>query len=120
MQEEELTYKIRGAIFEVYRHLGHGFLESVYQKALVRELEMMGIGVNSEVPLTVTYKGQAVGEFRADIVVENKVLIELKAVKTLHPAAEAQVMNYLKATGYRVGLLVNFAKPKATIKRLVF
>jgi GxxExxY protein len=81
---------------------------------------MMGIGVNSEVPLTVTYKGQAVGEFRADIVVENKVLIELKAVKTLHPAAEAQVINYLKATGFRVGLLVNFAKPKATIKRLVF
>jgi GxxExxY protein len=120
MQEEELTYKIRGAIFEVYRQLGHGFLESVYQKALVHELEMLGIGTDSEVPLNVSYKGQVVGDFRADIVVESRVLIELKAVKTLHPAYEAQVINYLKATGFKVGLLVNFARPKATIKRLVF
>ncbi len=76
--------------------------------------------VASEVPLKVIYKDQMVGDFRADIVVENKVLVELKAVSALPPSAEAQVINYLKATGLKVGLLVNFARPKATIKRLVF
>lgn len=120
MYEKELTYKIRGAVFEVYRQLGHGFLESVYQKALIHELAITGMQVASEVPLRVIYKDQTVGEFRADIVVENKVLIELKAVSAIHPSAEAQVINYLKATGLKVGLLVNFARPKATIKRLVF
>lgn len=120
MHEEELTYRIRGAVFEVYRQLGHGFLESVYQKALIHELVTQGMCVAYEVPLNVAYKGKVVGEFRADIVVDSKVLIELKAVSQLHLAAEAQVINYLKATGFKVGLLVNFAWPKASIKRLVF
>ncbi|WP_163575249.1 GxxExxY protein [Halomonas faecis] len=120
MHEEELTYKIRGAVFEVYRQLGHGFLESVYQKALIHELSMSGIKAVAELPLSVVYKDHAVGEFRADIVVENKILLELKATSTVHPSAEAQVINYLKATGLKVGLLINFAWPKATVKRLVF
>lgn len=119
MYEQELTYKIRGAVYEVYRQLGHGFLESVYQKALMYELNCLGLLVESEVPLTVVYKGQTVGEYRADLIVENKVLLELKAQANLHTTADAQLVNYLKATDIKIGLLINFTHPKATIKRLV-
>ena len=118
MYEEELTYKIRGAIFEVYRQLGHGFLEVVYQKALLLELVARGLEVKYEVPLLVHYKGHEVGEFRADLTVENRVLLELKAQLSLHPSTEAQVINYLKATGLNLGLLINFSWPKASIKRI--
>ena len=82
------------------------------QKALVHELEMLGIGTESEVPLKVSYKGQVVGEFRADIVLENTVLIELKALRTLHPACEAQVINYLKAHDSRSDCLLISQGPK--------
>lgn len=119
MYEEELTYKIRGAVFEVYRNLGHGFLESVYQNALLYELRRLGLSVESEVPLSVVYKGQVVGEYRADLVVDNMVLLELKSQTMLHSTADAQLVNYLKATGIKIGLLINFTHPKATIKRLV-
>lgn len=119
MLEEELTYKIRGAIYEVYRTLSHGFLESVYQNALLFELSQQGLKASSEVPLPVIYKGQVVGDYRADIIVENKVVLELKAQKQLPVIAEAQLMNYLKATGIKIGLLVNFTHPKATIQRIV-
>ncbi|ART81792.1 GxxExxY protein [Oceanisphaera profunda] len=119
MYEEALTYKIRGAVFEVYRNLGHGFLESVYQNALLYELRHLGLSVESEVPLSVVYKGQVVGEYRADLVVDNMVLLELKSQTMLHSTADAQLVNYLKATGIKIGLLINFTHPKATIKRLV-
>lgn len=119
MYNEELTYKIRGAVFEVYRTLGAGFLEAVYQASLKRELSLQGLSVESEVPLQVHYKESLVGEYRADLIVENKVLLELKAQKELPKAAEAQVINYLKITNIKVGLLINFTYPKATVKRLV-
>ena len=118
MYEEELTYKIRGAVFEVYRQLGHGFLENVYQKALMHELKSLGLAVTYETPLTVYYKGYEIGEFRADLIVENKVLLELKAQANLHASAEAQVINYLKITNLNLGLLINFSWPKASVKRI--
>ncbi|MFD1007262.1 GxxExxY protein [Oceanisphaera ostreae] len=119
MYEEELTYKIRGAVFEVYRQLGSGFLEAVYQKALMHELIAQGLAVKCEPQLIVYYKNHEVGEYRADLIVEDKVLLELKAQTSLHHSSEAQVINYLKITGLKLGLLINFNWPKATIKRIV-
>ena len=120
MYEKELTYKIRGAIFEVYRTLGAGFLEKVYHQALVRELTLQGLEVKTELALPVYYKKALVGEYRADLIVQDSVLVEIKAQKNLSPAAEAQIINYLKTTGIKVGLLVNFTYPKATVKRIVY
>lgn len=119
LEAEELTYKIRGCIFEVSRQLGGGFLERVYENALLIELQNNGLNTESQQSLNVYYKNQIVGEYIADLIVENQVLIELKAVSTLSQVHEAQVLNYLKATNIKVGLLVNFTYPKATIKRLV-
>ncbi|GLR64675.1 GxxExxY protein [Marinospirillum insulare] len=120
MYEKDLVYKIQGAVFEVYRTLGAGFLEQVYQKALLAELKLVGLNAASEQGIDVFYKGEIVGEYRADIIVENRVLLELKAQQVLPVTAEPQLINYLKATGIKVGLLINFTHPKATIKRLVF
>jgi len=119
LEAEDLTYKIRGCIFEVYRQLGSGFLEKVYENALIIELRNNGLYVANQKPISVDYKGQIVGEYIADIIVENQVLIELKAVSNLSSAHEAQVLNYLKATNIKIGLLVNFTHPKAIIKRFV-
>lgn len=119
MLHEDLTYQIRGAVFEVYKQLGHGFLESVYQNALMHELELRGLKVIKEQPLNVIYKGQTVGNFRADLIVENQVLLELKAQAELPKSAEAQLINYLKITGIKIGLLINFTHPKATIQRII-
>ncbi len=119
MNIDELTYKINGAIFEVNKVLGSGFLEKVYENALLVEFRKMGLIAKSQVPINVTYKGERVGEYFADIVVEEKVIVELKAIKSLEKIHEAQILNYLKATKYKVGLLVNFTHPKAIIKRFV-
>ena len=119
MNINELTYQIRGAVFEVNRILGSGFLEKVYEKALIIELLVRGLRAESQVPIEVIYKGEVVGEYFADIVVEDQVIIELKAVEQLQKIHEAQLLNYLKATGYKIGLLVNFTHPKAEIKRFV-
>jgi len=119
MDINELTYQIRGAVFEVNRILGSGFLEKVYEKALIIELLVRGLRTESQVPIEVIYKGEVVGEYFADIVVEDQVIIELKAVEQLQKIHEAQLLNYLKATGYKMGLLVNFTHPKAEIKRFV-
>lgn len=119
LKDEELTYKIRGCVFEVYRHLGAGFLESVYQKALARELQQAGLTVASEVPVVIHYKGEPLAEHRLDLLVENSVIIELKAQKTLPLSAEPQLINYLKAAGKELGLLVNFSFPKAVVRRVV-
>ena len=116
---DELTYKINGAVFEVNRILGAGFLEKVYENALVLELKKQGLKVESQVPISVIYKGNVVGEYTADILVEDKVILELKAVDKIQKIYEAQLLNYLKATGIKIGLLVNFKHPKAEIKRLI-
>ena len=119
MNINELTYQINGAIFEVSRTLGAGFLEKVYENALMIELLKRGLKAESQVPIKVFYKEEAVGEYFADILVQNKVILELKAVENLSKLHEAQILNYLKATGIQVGLLVNFKHPKAEIKRMV-
>ena len=119
LAEEDLTFKIRGCVFEVFRELGAGYLEKVYQNALLIELHHAGLRAASQVPLVVHYKGQEVGHYIADIVVENKILLELKAIAALTREHEAQILNYLKATGLKVGLLINFSAPKAQVKRFV-
>lgn len=117
--EKDLVYAINACVFEVYRQLGHGFLEKVYENALVREFHSREIAVEAQVFFSVKYKGAIVGEYCADLVVDDRVIVEVKAVERLHPAHEAQILNYLKATGKKVGLLVNFSHPKATVKRFV-
>jgi GxxExxY protein len=119
MDINELTYQINGAIFEVNRVLGAGFLEKIYEKALLIELRERGLNAECQVPIKVNYKGEIVGDYFADIVVDNKVILELKSVDSLQKIHEAQLLNYLKATGFKIGLLVNFAHPKAEVKRFV-
>ena len=119
MDINELTYQINGAIFEVNKVLGVGFLEKIYENALLIELQDRGLNAASQVPIIVKYKDKEVGEYFADIVVENKVILELKAAESLEKIHEAQLLNYLKATDYKIGLLVNFTHPKAVIKRFV-
>jgi GxxExxY protein len=119
MDINQITYAINGAIFEVNRVLGPGFPEKVYENALLVELKKRGLQAESQAPIKVVYKEETVGEYFADILVEGTVVIELKTVETLDKVHEAQLLNYLKATGMQVGLLVNFKHPKAQIKRLV-
>ena len=119
MDINELTYAINGAIFEVNKILGPGFLEKVYENALLIELKNRGIKAESQAPIKVTYKDALVGDYIADLLVEDRVIVELKTVEKLEKIHEAQLLNYLKATGKRVGLLVNFKNKKADIKRLV-
>lgn len=119
MELDDLTYQINGAIYEVNRVLGSGFLEKVYQNALFHELRFRGLEVAQQVPISVNFKGIVVGDYVADIIVENKIIIELKAIDCLKKIHDAQILNYLKATGYRFGLLVNFSYPKAEIRRFV-
>jgi GxxExxY protein len=119
MDINEITYEINGAVFEINRVLGSGFLEKVYQNALMVELESRGLKAESQVPIKVLYKDNVVGEYIADILVEEKVIVELKTVKSLDRIHEAQLLNYLKATGIQIGLLINFTHPKAEIKRMV-
>lgn len=114
---EDLTEKILKACFEVSNELGNGFLESVYEKALLIVLTGMGLKVQSQIPLKVMFRGLTVGDFYPDIIVEDKVLLELKAAKALAPEHMAQVMNYLKATGIEVGFLVNFGNTKLEYRR---
>ena len=119
MEINDITYAINGAVFEVNKILGPGFLEKVYENALLFELKQQELIAETQVPVKVIYKQNVVGEYIADIFVEKKVIIELKTVKTIEKIHEAQLLNYLKATGIKVGLLVNFYHQKAEIKRLV-
>ena len=119
MDINDLTFKINGAIFEVNKILGAGFLEKVYENALLIEFSNIGLNAKSQVPISVKYKGEIVGEYFADIVVEDTIIVELKAIEALNKIHEAQLLNYLAATKYKVGLLVNFTHPKAVIKRYV-
>ncbi len=117
MLHADITSKIIEACFEVANELGSGFVESVYEKALIIALREKELKVERQVPLKVMFRGQCVGDFIADLVVEGKVLVELKAAKGLSPVHQAQVINYLNATGLDVALLVNFGKPKLEWKR---
>ncbi len=113
----ELTRSIIGCAFEVINELGAGFLESVYENAMLIALASAGHAVQSQQPVTVHFQGKPVGDFYADLLVEHKVIVELKAVKALAPEHEAQVINYLNATGIQVGLLINFGNPRLEFKR---
>ena len=108
MDVQELRYKITGAAMAVHRHFGPGYLEEVYKNALLIELKELGLACEKEVPIPVEYKGVRVGDYRADIIVEKCMILELKAVSALCAAHEAQLVNYLTATGIDDGLLINF------------
>jgi len=114
-------YEIQGAVFEVYREMGAGFLEAVYQECLERELAMRGIPYVAQPALGLCYKGESLKQqFLPGLICYDKIIVELKAVKEIAPEHQAQILNYLKATGMRLGLLVNFGcSPKATVKRFV-
>jgi GxxExxY protein len=118
-KHSELTEAIIGAFFAVYGALGYGFLEKVYVNALKLELEKRGLKGAREFPIVVRYLGQTVGEYYADLVVNDLVIVEVKATKALSQEHEAQLLNYLKATPYEVGLLLNFG-PKPEQKRRSF
>jgi GxxExxY protein len=119
LEYEHITEQIIGASFEVFRELGYGFLEKVYQRAMKVELELRGLNAELETVIQVKYKGQNVGDYRADIFVNDCVLVELKVAPSLDSRDQAQLLNELKATGIKVGLLINFGKQKAEFKRLV-
>lgn len=117
MNIEEVIKTIIQCAYNVRIHLSAGFLESVYQKALLIELQEKGIHADTETPINVYYKNQIVGEFRADIMVEGEIIIELKSVQHLLPIHEAQLVNYLTATHKDHGLLINFGGERIEIKR---
>ena len=117
LKHEEITKAIIGCAFEVINELGAGFLESVYEKALLLALRQKGLSAISQHPVKVMFRGECVGDFYADIFVEEKVIVELKTVKTIAPEHQAQIINYLNATGIEVGLLINFGNPKLEFKR---
>lgn len=115
---EELTYAIIGAAMEVHRLSGSGFIEAVYEAALAMKLRTRGIPFERQVAVQVRHKDVIIGDYRADFIVDGKIILELKAIKKLGEIEEAQLMNYLKATGIEVGLLLNFgAKSLETVRR---
>lgn len=117
-----LSQIVIGAAIEVHRTLGAGFLESVYEKALAVEFNIRGISYERQTPLSLRYKGSSVGEARLDYLVDERLIVELKAVESFHPIHQAQVINYLKASRHKLGLLINFNVTKLTdggIKRIV-
>ena len=118
---EEDAYRIRGSVFEVYREMGCGFLESVYQECLEKELRSQDIPFVSQQELKLAYKGETLEQtYKPDLICFNKIIVELKAVKEIADEHRAQLHNYLKATGLKLGLLVNFGHyPKATIERII-
>jgi GxxExxY protein len=118
MKSEDLTKRIIGCAFEVANTLGYGFLESVYENSMVVALNEAGIKVIQQKPMDVYFHKVEVGHFVADLLVENEIVVELKAVKEIAPEHKAQLINYLKASGKEVGLLINFGRPKIEYKRL--
>ena len=118
--EQELTQKILEGAFAVHNTLGCGFLEKVYSNALLFELRNMNLSCEHEVPFKVRYRETVVGDYCADLIVERRVLVELKACASLENVHEAQILNYLKASSIRVGLLLNFGKSKLQYRRFVW
>lgn len=119
MEINEITEQIIGCTYDVGKILGSGFVEKVYENALVLEMSKKGLKIDQHYPIKVLYDDQVVGEFVADILVEKRVLVELKAVKEFDNIHFAQCMNYLKASSLKICLLINFGKPKIDIKRIV-
>ena len=119
MKHQDLTAKIIECAYKVHNTLGFEFLEAVYQNALLIELLKVGLHAEKEKKIQVHYYNQLVGDYIADIIVENKIILELKSVKDLHPAHSAQLVNYLKATGIEIGLLINFGE-SVQVKRKIY
>ncbi|MGD0568093.1 MAG: GxxExxY protein [Candidatus Sulfotelmatobacter sp.] len=119
LKHRELTERIIGVFYDVYNELGHGFLECVYEQALGFALAQSGMKVERQIPVSVWFRSHQVGEFRADVLVEGKVLLELKAARAIDDAHERQLLNYLRATDVEVGLLLNFGV-KPQFRRLVY
>ena len=117
---KEITERIIGAAFEVYKHLGYGYREKVYQRSMQVELLRNGIAAELERPLVVRYKDVVVGDYDADLIVSDAVIVELEIAPQYDKRDEAQLLNELKATGMKVGLLINFGRYKVEFKRLVF
>ncbi len=115
----DLSATVIGAFYETYNALGFGFLESVYENAFAIQLELCGLQVERQRPILVRFRGNVVGEFRADFVIEERLLVEIKAASALLPAHEAQLINYLKGTGLQLGLLLNFG-PRPQVRRRIF
>jgi GxxExxY protein len=120
LEHAEITEQIIGAAFAVYSILGYGFLEKVYQRAMQAELRARGLKAEIEGKIKVWYKDQLVGDYQADLWVGDSVIVELKVAREYHSEDEAQLLNELKATGVRVGLLINFGRTKVEFKRFVF
>ena len=120
-ETDRLAQEVIGAAIEVHRALGPGFLESIYEQAMSIEIGLIGISFERQVPVAVTYKGHSIGESRLDLLVDGKLVVELKAVDQFAPIHTAQVMSYLKATGHQLGLLINFnvIRLKDGVKRVV-
>lgn len=118
-KHQDVTQQIVDAFYAVYNSLGYGFLERVYENSMAIELQARGLKAQQQAPIQVYYRGEVVGEYFADLLIEDKIIVELKAVASLLPIHEAQLLNYLKATPFEVGLLLNFG-PLATKKRKIF
>ncbi|MEJ2647298.1 MAG: GxxExxY protein [Sedimentisphaerales bacterium] len=116
---EDLTERIIGAAMEVHNTLHHGFLESVYEEAMAIELNLQKIEFERQMPVDVFYKGKVAKQFFCDFVIEGRVLVELKAIKTLSDTEQAQVLNYLKATDLPLALLINFGSSSLEFKRII-
>lgn len=116
---KELTYKIRRCLMNVYNHLGPGFREETYKRALTKEFRDADIPFSYEKPIPINYKDEVIDEYRIDLIVFDKIILELKAVTEMHPSYEAQLLSYLRASGLKLGLLVNFGSERLFIKRLI-
>jgi GxxExxY protein len=114
----ELSYKVMQAVFEVHNTLGSGFVESVYEEALIYELELRGIAFERQKEIVVHYKGRTVGTHRLDLVVDDKIVLELKAVSALTDAFKQQTLSYLRATGAKLGILINFGTRRVEYTRI--
>ena len=119
MEYKELTEKIIGCAYRVYNKMGFGYLESVYEKCMLIELRKAGFDIESQKPIRVQHEGEVVGDFIADILVNDTVILELKSVRKLVEAHEVQLVNYLVSTGKPVGLLINFGETRVAVKRKV-
>jgi GxxExxY protein len=119
MEYKDVTETVIGCAYRVYNKMGFGFLESVYEKCLLIELRKEGLDTESQKPITVYYENEIVGEFIADIIVNNTIILELKSVRRIIKAHEVQLVNYLIATGKPVGLILNFGERKVEIKRKI-
>ena len=120
LEKREVTEKIIGAAFEVYKELGYGFLERVYQRAMQVELQRSGLTAEIERRIQVKYKNAIVGDYDADLLVDGSVIVEIKVAKNYNSDDEPQLLNELKATATKVGLLINFGRTRVEFKRMVF